>query len=142
MGVEELSKRPSVAPEQVRYANILFWGSWGGIFILVISFIIYISGILTPYAEIERITQLWGLRLTDYLHELKCPTGWGWILKCRYGDYLNFIGIAILAFLTIAGFISLIPAYLKKRDIPYLIIVIVEIAVLLLAASGVLTVGH
>ena len=137
----EKNAKPSVDPEQITYANILFWGSWLGMFILVITFIIYATGILTPYVPMEKISRIWSLRVSDYLHELNCPTGWGWASKCGHGDYLNFIGIAILAGLTVFCFLTLIPAYARKKDLPYLIIVIVEILVLAFAASGILTVG-
>jgi hypothetical protein len=139
---EEHFEEAAVAPEQVRYANILFWGSWGGIFILVVTFIIYVSGLLKPFIPMESITKLWSLGVSDYLHQSNVPTGWGWAPYCRYGDFLNFIGIATLSGLTIIGFLSLIPAYVRKKDIPYLVIAAIEICVLVLAASGFMAVGH
>jgi hypothetical protein len=139
---EEQYEKSAVAPEQVRYANILFWGSWGGIFVLVVTFFIYVSGLLKPFIPMESITKLWSMSVSEYLHQSHAPTGWGWALYCGYGDFLNFIGIAILSGLTIIGFLSLVPAYVGKKDIPYLIIAVAEICVLVLAASGILTVGH
>jgi len=58
-----------------------------------------------------------------------------------YGDYLNYIGLALLGTLTIAGYLILLPAYLKKKDMAYTAIVIIEVLVLSLAASGILKVG-
>ena len=139
---EEQFEKPTVPPEQIRYANILFWGSWGGIFILVVSFLIYATGIMKPFIPFEKISQLWSLNVSEYLQQSNAPTGWGWIHYCRYGDFLNFIGIATLAGLTIIGFISLVPAYFRKKDIPYLLIALAEICVLIFAASGILKVGH
>ncbi len=45
--------------------------------------------------------------------------------------------------MTIVGFLTLIPAYIRKKDWPFLVIVILEVLALMLAASGVLgTGGH
>lgn len=137
---EEPIETSTVAPEQIRYANILFWGSWGGIFILVVTFLIYVIGIMRPFIPMEKITQIWSLNVSEYLNQTKAPSGWGWISYCDHGDFLNFIGIATLSGLTIVGFISLVPAYMRMKDIPYLVIAIAEIVVLILAASGILRV--
>jgi len=139
---EEPSEKLLVVPEQIRYANILFWGSWGGLLILVLTFLIYVTGLLKPFIPMEEISKLWSFNVSEYLSRSKAPSGWGWVPYCRYGDFLNFVGIATLAGLTIVGFLSLIPAYIKKKDTPYLVIAVVEIVVLILAASGILSVGH
>ena len=57
------------------------------------------------------------------------------------GYYLNFIGIAMLAGLTILCYLVILPILIKKKDTPYVIIAIIEIAVLVLAASGLLKTG-
>ncbi len=67
--------------------------------------------------------------------------GWSWLKNIRKGDYMNFVGIAILAGLTIACYIAIIPALMKKKDTAYLILAIAEVLVLTLAASGVLKGG-
>jgi uncharacterized membrane protein len=51
---------------------------------------------------------------------------------------LNFVPIAFLSLLTIICYISLIPGLLRKKDTTYTVIAIVEIIVLLVAASGIL----
>lgn len=71
------------------------------------------------------------------------PDGWDWIYMLKNGDFLNFIGIVLLAGMTILCFlVALLPAYLKQKDWPYFALVIFECAVLVLAASGILKVGH
>jgi hypothetical protein len=57
------------------------------------------------------------------------------------GDYLNYVGITILAGLTIICYLVILPILLRKKDMPYLVIAIIEVAVLLLAASGILKAG-
>jgi|GEM_PF-163748 len=71
------------------------------------------------------------------------PSGWEWLKMLGEGDFVNFIGVAILAGMTILCFlVALAPAYLKQKDWPYFGLVIFECLVLLLAASGILKVGH
>jgi len=47
------------------------------------------------------------------------------------------VGIALLASLTVVGYIPLVFAYLKKKDMPFALICIAEIIVLCVAASGI-----
>lgn len=67
--------------------------------------------------------------------------GWSWLKNIGKGDYMNFVGIAILAGLTIACYLAIIPALLRKKDMAYLGIAIAEVLVLTLAASGLLKSG-
>ncbi|MFH1563882.1 MAG: hypothetical protein ABIF11_10785 [Nitrospirota bacterium] len=133
--------RTKASEKQIIYANILNIGMWTGLLILTVSFAIYISGILPSFIPIEKLPEYWGMKVKEYVHILNAPTGWGWITMVGKGDYLNFIGIAILAGLTIPCYLSILPFLIRKKDIPYIIIVILEIIVLSLAASGILTVG-
>jgi hypothetical protein len=54
---------------------------------------------------------------------------------------MNFVGIAILAGLTIACYLAIIPTLMRKKDTAYLVIAVVEVLVLTLAASGILKGG-
>ncbi|MDH4163537.1 MAG: hypothetical protein OEW15_12715 [Nitrospirota bacterium] len=67
--------------------------------------------------------------------------GWSWLKNISKGDYMNFVGIAILAGLTIACYAAIIPALFRKKDTAYLLIAIAEVLVLTLAASGILKGG-
>lgn len=57
------------------------------------------------------------------------------------GDFLNFLGIAFLAGVTIACYIAVIPVFFRKKDKVYGIFAILEVLLLLLAASGILKTG-
>lgn len=131
-----------VPAEQIKYANLLLYCSWAGIGILAVTFLLYMSGIMGSYIPPAEISQYWGMSVHDYLLATGAPHGWGWLGMLGNSDYLNLIGIALLALLTVVGYITLLlPAYLRKKDIPYATIVILEITVLTLAASGILKVG-
>ncbi len=131
-----------VPEEQLKYANMLLYCSWAGIGMLVITFLIYVSGIMNPLIPPQQMPQYWGLNSHDYLVQTGSPYGWGWLSMVGHGDFINLVGIAFLALLTIIGYVFLLlPAYLRKKDFAYASIVVVEILVLVLAASGILAVG-
>lgn len=129
------------SPEQVTYANILFYGAWAGIFLMIFTYLIYISGLMTPHIPLHEVSNYWGMSADQYLHEANVEAGWGWATLLGKGDFLNFLGIAFLGILTIVGYLTLISAYIKKNDKAYSIIAILEVLVLALAASGILGSG-
>lgn len=131
-----------VPPEQLAYANLLLYCSWAGIGMLAVTFLIYMSGFFSPFIPASEMPMYWGMSAHEFLVETGAPIGWGWLGMLGYGDFVNLLGIAFLALLTIVGYlVLLLPAYLRKKDIAYASIVVVEILVLTLAASGVLAVG-
>ena len=130
-------------PEQVAYANLLFIGAWVGILIMIITYLLYIGGILSPHVDLALITQNWNKGVDEYLEITHSPHGWGWLSLLIKGDFLNFIGIVLLAVLTIICYLFLIAGYKKRKDWAYFFIALMEVVVLALAASGILgTGGH
>ena len=135
------NERTKASEEQLAYAGVLNIGMWLGLALLVITFFVYISGVLPSFVPISELPKYWGMRVHDFNHALNAPTGWGWTAYVGKGDYLNFIGIAILSGLTILCYLVILPIFAKKKDTPYTIIAIIEVIVLSLAASGIMKVG-
>jgi len=129
-------------PEQLRYAEILEKGMFLGLALLLITFVIYATGMLKPYIAVNEISRFWSMNVHDYLQEAHVEGGWSWVGMLRYGDFINFVGIAILAGVTIFCFLLIIPVLLKNGDKIYAILAFLEVLVLGLAASGLLAVGH
>ncbi len=127
--------------EQLLYANILNKGMIVGLIGLVITFIIYGAGIFKPMIPIEQVQNYWVMPVADYLHQSGINTGWAWLGNLGYGDMLNFLPIAFLSLLTIICYAAILPGLIRKKDTPYIVLCIVEILVLLLAASGILSSG-
>lgn len=67
--------------------------------------------------------------------------GWSWLKMLSKGDYVNFLGIAFLAGITIICYLPIIPIFLRKKDTVFAVICILEVLVLTLAASGILKGG-
>lgn len=138
---EERKLSTQARPEQIRYANILFYGAWLGIFMMIATYLIYILGVLPSHVPMDVVTSSWKMGVADYLHHTNSPTGWGWASLLNRGDFLNFVPIALLALLTIVCYFTLIPGYKKRKDYMYMFFAIAEILVLALAASGLLGSG-
>jgi len=135
------NEKTKASEEQLIYANILNVGMWLGLAVLTVTFLMYMFGVLPNFIPIEDLPKYWGMKASKFMHELHAPSGWGWVAYVGKGDYLNFVGIAMLAGLTILCYLALIPTLARKKDMPYLIIAIVEVAVLVLAASGIMKTG-
>jgi len=127
--------------EQLQYASVLQTVSLGGLAILVAGFLVYVSGLLPSLVPPSQIPRYWSLRVHEYLEQTGAPTGWHWVANLHHGDVVSFLGIVLLAAATLVCFVAVLPTFLRKKDLPYTVIVVVQIGVLLLAASGLITGG-
>lgn len=125
------------SPEQITYANLLFYGCWGGLALMAVTYLVYVSGLVTPHIPLDKVPLLWSEPVGTYLELGKVPHGWGWTVLIARGDFLNFLGIVLLAGMTIVCYIPLIPAYLKRKETTFALLALAEILVLLVAASGI-----
>jgi len=139
--MQEQTAASKASKEQITYANLLFFGCWGGLALMAITYLIYILGIIPPHVSMDKVTALWSQPVKVYLTQGNVQTGWGWARLLSKGDFLNFLGIALLAGMTIVCYIPLIPAFLKKKDYLYTTFAVLEIIVLGLAASGIFGAG-
>ncbi len=124
--------------EQLLYARILERGMFFGLILLLVTFAIYAFGIMKPYIPLREISRYWSLSVSDYLHVAHVEAGWTWLGMLKYGDFINFIPIAILAGVTMFCYLSIVPTLWRKKDIVYAILALLEAIILLVAASGIL----
>jgi hypothetical protein len=133
---------PAQPPEQERYATMLDGGSRVGVLLLLLSFAAYVSGLLPGQVPVERLPALWSLPVAEFQAQTQMPTGWGWLALLGHGDMLGLLGIALLAGISIPCLLALVPLYARRGDKAYVGLCLAEVAVVLLAASGLLTGGH
>lgn len=135
------AEKGGATKEQLIYADVLDKGMKLGLAILVVTFFLYVFGVLEPFIPVEELPRYWGLPVQDYLQQTGIPTGWGWVGLLGHGDFLNFLGIAVLAGITVVCYLPIIPVFNRNKDKVYAAIAVTEVAVLALAASGILHVG-
>ena len=127
-----------------------FWNSFFGLILMVITFFLYIFGLLDPVIPLKSLDIYWNQPVNEYLLQInrnfldweELPIGWSWLKLIWYGDFLNFLPIAILSGITIFCYIVILPNMLVRKDYWMAMIAFLEILILCLAASGILTVGH
>jgi hypothetical protein len=132
----------AVHAEQLLYAKLLNRAAIIGITVLVAGFAAYASGLIPAHVPVERLSALWRQPLDAYLAATATPTGWGWLAHIDKGEFASLAGIAVLSGCSVISLAAVIPAYLKRGDAIYAAICVVQIIVLLLAASGALVPGH
>jgi len=129
-------------PEQLRYARWLEWGTRVGLVALILIFLAYGIGLVEPHVPHSRLPEVWNLPVSQFLAATGLPTGWGWLAFAHRGDIANLLGIAMLTGASLLALLALLPLYLRQRDRVYAALCVAQVAVLLLAASGLLTAGH
>ncbi len=129
-------------PEQLLYAKILERGMYLGLLVLFVTFGLYAFGIVDPYIPLDKISNYWSMNVNDYLEHAEIKAGWAWLGMLKYGDFINFIGVAILAGVTIICYAAIVPTLIKNNDKVYAILAVLEVIILSAAASGILAVGH
>lgn len=129
-------------PEQLRYAQWLDWGTRLGLLVLAITFAAYLAGWLPPRLSMHELSTLWHLPAGEFARLTGTPLGWAWLAKAQHGDLAALLGIVLLAGCSVPCLLALVPLYWRSGDRAYVAICLAEVAVLLLAASGVLSTGH
>ena len=140
----KVSADPSavVRAEQLRYARLLDLTSRLGFVALLAGFIAYAMGWLDLHVTVDQLPQLWKLPLADYLARTQSPTGWAWLAHLHKGEFAGLLGIALLSGCSIVCLAAVVPLYSRRRDTVYAVLCLLEIFVLLIAASGAVLPGH
>ena len=136
--------------EQLLYANILEKGMLIGLALMFITFALYVFKIMPAAVPLTEISSYWNQPVHDYLvaindnflHQDHLVTGWSWLKLIGKGDFINFVPVAILSGVTIICYLAIVPGLFKRGDKAYAIMALAEAAILALAASGLLAVGH
>ena len=128
--------------EQNIYARWLDWGTRISLAVLVAAFLAYVLGVTPAALPLAEVPRFWGLPLERYLALSGAPSGWGWLAMLDKGEYQSMVGVALLGLVTVLCYLRLLPALLVRGERLQAAIVVAQVVVLLLAASGVLAGGH
>ena len=126
------------SPEQLRYAAVLAAGIRAGFALLVLTFLIYMLGILKPSIPVEELPRYWGMPLAEFVRATGTSTGWGWVARIGQGDVLNLTGVVVLAGTPALSCLAVLPTFARRGEIALLAIASLQIVVVIVAASNVL----
>jgi hypothetical protein len=129
-------------PEQLLYARWLDWGTRAGLALLAGTFAAYALGLAAPHVPFEELARLWSLPVDQYRAAAGAPAGWGWLRLALHGDYMNYLGIALLALSTLACMLRALPAFLARGERAYALMAALQVVVLAVAAAGLFGAGH
>ena len=128
--------------DQLVYARWLDWGTRLSLAALVAAFLAYVFGLTPAALPLAEMPRFWRLPLERYLALSGSATGWGWLAMLDKGEYQNLAGVALLGLVTVACYLRVLPLALTRGDRLQAGIIVAQVLVLLLAASGLLAGGH
>jgi hypothetical protein len=137
-----LSATAPPASDQERYARLLAIGTNAGLGMLIVLFAIYMFGVVDPHVPHERLPDLWHLPASSLLEIAGIEAGWGWTAIIHRADILTLVGIVTLAFCSVPCLLAIMPIYWASGQRMLFAICALEVAVIVLAASGIIGGGH
>jgi hypothetical protein len=124
------------------YARWLGGCTRAALAVLIASFAAYALGLLEPLVALQRLPEVWALPLERFLSATGAPTGWEWVGVALKGDYANLVGIAMLGMVSVVCYLRLLGPLVRNKERALAILAALQIAVLLAAASGLLSGSH
>lgn len=126
---------------QQLFARWIDRGAKIALVLLTAAFAVYVSGLLPSQLPPAELAKFWGLPLQEFVAATGAPTGWGWLELWAHGDYLNYFGIVLLVSIVMAAYLRIL-APLARHHPSFAVIAVLEIVVLLAAASGLIPGVH
>ena len=114
------------------YASTLEFLSITGMILISLAFALEL---LPTSVAIERVTELWHLDSATFADEAGISTGWIDSIVTGFG--ISFAALDLLAVFALVAIGRLIPVYVKEKDNWYLAIVVAQVVVFLVAATGI-----
>jgi hypothetical protein len=124
------------------YARWLTWCTRIALSVLAATFFIYVLDLAEPLIAVGRLPQLWALPLERFLAATGAPTGWDWLRAAAKGDYANLVAVGMLGMVTVVCYLRLLLTLIRRRERALVALAVLQVAVLLAAASGLLAGGH
>ena len=120
--------------EQDIYARWLAWGTSIALVVLIASFLAYALALRDPHLPPQELVRLWAFPVDHYIAASGAPTGWGWLALLHKSDYLIFLAVAMLGFITALCYARIIPVLFREEKPWRAWIAIAQVLVLLGAA--------
>ncbi|MBQ0960838.1 hypothetical protein KAK06_17925 [Ideonella sp. 4Y11] len=133
---------PPLDPEQAVYARWLARGNQIALAVMLGGFAAYLAGLWSPLVHRRDLASLWHLSAREYLQRTGVPTGWGWFGQLGHSDMTALLGIALLAACSLPALVAVAWRYGRRGERLAAALALLQIAVLVLAASGIIGAGH
>jgi hypothetical protein len=137
-----VTERPEVAEEALVYAKVLSVGARVALVVLVVTFAIYLFHECDRCVGWRELPRYWGQPAEEFAAETGMEPGWSWVGKLGCGHHLTYVGVAMLGLVSMVAYLCALPVFWKRREWFYVVVALAEVGVLLVAASGLVGVGH
>ncbi len=127
---------------QLDYAAVLGVCSTIGMLFIAAGYLIYLSGFLPSAAPASEVAMHWHLKASEFHKAVQVPSGWNWVTDLGRGDVLSYASINYLALVTVICLSWIVPSFIREKDRIYTVMTILQVAVLLFAAAGIVSGGH
>ena len=124
-----------------RFAVVEGWGVRIGVIAVIIGFVLYVTGLVAPLIPIDQLVQFWGLEASQMISATGALQGWAWIGHLTRSDIMAFFGLVILISVVMASYLAILPLLVRRKDTIYVVLVILQLAVFVLAAGNFLGSG-
>jgi hypothetical protein len=130
-------------PQRLAFARLLRGSTGLGLATLALTFLVYAMQILPSDIPPEELPAHWGKPLEQFHRDTGLQDRFGsvpglrWVLHLDQSDYLVQLPIAFLAVITLFCYVMLAKHYLRQRSLLLLTVALLQLLVLLLAASGI-----
>ena len=120
--------------EQQIYARWLEWGTRVALAVLIASFLAYVLALSDPHLPPQELAKLWEFPVDHYIAATGAPTGWGWLALVHKSDYLIFLAVALLGFISVLCYVRIVPLLVRQGEPWRAAIAVLQVLVLLAAA--------
>ena len=127
---------------ELTYARWLEWCTRVALAVLIVTFLVYVSGATAPLVSLEALPTLWSLSVDRFVEATGAPRGWEWLRYVARGDYGNHLGVALLGLVTLVCYLRILPGLFRSGERALAVLAALQVAVLAAAASGVLAGSH
>lgn len=118
------------------YAQTMAWVARVSLAVLVLGFVLYLSGAIPAVVPPAKVAAALHEDAHAYAVHHGISTGWGWLAQLGRADMLSLGGLVLLILAIVSANVALVPLLLARRDFLYLALVLAQLAVFAVAASG------
>jgi hypothetical protein len=130
---------------QFAYAKTLDIVAHAVMLVIGIGYLLYILRLLPLTVPIETIAGNWQLSSSELQSKLHVFCGWSCFTSLPvllHGDAVSYASVVMLSMATLFCLVTAVMAFFREKNHLFLMIAILQVVVLLVAASGVMTLGH
>jgi hypothetical protein len=130
---------------QLAYAKTLDYVAHSVIIVMAVGYLLYLTELLPLTVPIETIAGNWHLSSAHLQAKLNLPCGWECFTSPAglfHGDIASYISVIFLSLATLICLASAVTVFISEKKHLYSAIATLQVIVLLVAASGIMSGGH